>query len=48
MSMQTFVAIRYSQDFSDERPSKRSMERHARSIVSWTASSASKDEPSMR
>ena len=48
MSMQTFVAIRYSQDFSAERPSKRSMLRHARSIVSCTASSASKDEPSIR
>lgn len=48
MSMQTLVAIRYSQERTLERPSKPSALRHARSIVSWTASSASKPEPSMR
>jgi hypothetical protein len=45
---QTFVAMRYSQDESAARPSKRSRLRHARSIVSCTASSASNAEPSMR
>ena len=43
----TFVAIRYSHDDSAARPSKRSMLRHARSIV-WTASSASNAEPIIR
>ena len=47
MSKQTFVAIRYSQERSDERPSKRSKLRQARMNVSCTASSAS-TEPSMR
>jgi hypothetical protein len=47
MSKQTFVAMRYSQDLSAERPSKRSYARHARMNVSWTASSASA-EPSIR
>src|SRR5580658_6720821 len=48
MSMQTFVAIRYSQVRSDERPSKRPCSRQARIIVSCTASSASNGEPSIR
>ena len=48
MSRQTLVAIRYSQERSDERPSKRSTARQARTIVSCTASSASKPEPSIR
>ena len=48
MSRQTLVAIRYSHDRRAARPSKRSMLRHARTIVSWTASSASKLEPSIR
>jgi hypothetical protein len=47
-SKQTFVAMRYSHDLSAARPSNLSSERQARSIVSWTASSASKAEPSMR
>ena len=47
-SKQTFVAIRYSHDLSPERPSNRSSDRQARTIVSCTASSASKAEPSMR
>ncbi len=48
MSRQTLVAIRYSQERSAERPSNRSMLRQARISVSWTASSASNGEPSMR
>jgi hypothetical protein len=48
MSRQTLVAIRYSQDRTAERPSKLSAFFQARTIVSWTASSASKAEPSMR
>jgi len=48
MSRQTFVAIRYNHDLSADRASKRSMFRHARSSVSWTASSASNVEPSIR
>jgi hypothetical protein len=48
MSSDTLVAIRYSHERSDERPSKRSWLVHARTIVSWTASSASNDEPSLR
>ena len=47
-SKQTFVAIRYNHERTDERPSKRSNARHARTMVSCTASSASKAEPSMR
>jgi hypothetical protein len=46
--MQTLVAMRYSQVRRLERPSNRSSARHARTIVSCTASSASKTEPSMR
>jgi hypothetical protein len=40
--------MRYSQVRSDERPSNRSRLRQARTIVSWTASSASTTEPSIR
>ena len=47
-SRQTFVAIRYSQDRSDDRPSNPSAAFHARSMVSCTASSASKADPSIR
>jgi hypothetical protein len=47
-SRQTFVAIRYSHDRSAERPSKSARPRQARTIVSCTASSASKEEPSIR
>jgi hypothetical protein len=45
---QVRVAIRYSQTRTDERPSKPSYDRHARRYVSWTWSSASSTEPSMR
>ena len=48
MSRQTLVAIRYSHERSAARPSKRSKPRHARRNVSWTASSASNGEPSIR
>jgi hypothetical protein len=48
MSRQTLVAIRYSQERTADRPSKRSYARQARTIVSCTASSASKAEASMR
>ncbi len=48
MSRHTLVAMRYSHERSADRPSKRSKPRQARSMVSWTASSASKTEPSMR
>ena len=48
MSTQTLVAMRYSHERIDERPSKRSMAFHARIRVSWTASSASDPEPSIR
>jgi hypothetical protein len=48
MSRQTLVAIRYNHDRRLERPSKRSPARHARTIVSCTASSASKADPSIR
>ena len=48
MSTQTLLAMRYSHDRSDERPSKPSIDRQARTIVSWTASSASEPEPSIR
>jgi hypothetical protein len=47
-SMQTLVAIRYSQDRTLDRPSKPSCERQARTSVSCTASSASWTEPSIR
>lgn len=47
-SMQTLVAMRYSQERSEERPSNRSYARQARTKVSCTASSASKAEPSTR
>ena len=46
--MQTLVAIRYSQVRRLERPSNPSAWRQARTITSWTASSASKPEPSIR
>ena len=42
------MAMRYSQDRTAERPSKVSTFFQARTIVSWTASSASKAEPSIR
>ncbi len=42
------MAMRYSHERSDERPSKESYAFHARTIVSCTASSASKPEPSIR
>jgi hypothetical protein len=48
MSRHTFVAILYSHERNDERPSNRSRLRHARTNVSWTASSASKAEPRIR
>ena len=48
MSMHTLLAIRYSQDRTDERPSKRSIAFQARTKVSCTASSASAPEPSIR
>ena len=48
VSRQTLVAIRYSQERSEDRPSKPSAAFHARSIVSCTASSASKADPSIR
>jgi len=48
MSKHTLEAIRYSQVRTLERPSKRSNAFHARVRVSWTASSASKEEPSIR
>ena len=47
-SRHTRVAMRESQVRRDARPSKRSRLRHARTIVSCTASSASAAEPSMR
>jgi hypothetical protein len=47
-SRHTFVAILYSQDRTDARPSNPSAFFQARSIVSCTASSASKAEPSIR
>ena len=47
-SRQTLVAMRYSHVRSDERSSNRSACCQARTIVSCTASSASKAEPSMR
>ena len=48
ISRHTLVAIRYSHDRTLERPSNRSPARQARTIVSCTASSASKPEPSIR
>ena len=48
MSRHTFVAMRYSQERNDERPSNASNPRQARTNASWTASSASNAEPSMR
>ena len=45
---QALVAMRYSQVRSDERPSNWPKDRHARSSVSCTWSSASWTEPSMR
>ena len=42
------VAIRYSHERSELRPSKRGRPRHARSRASWRASSASWTEPSIR
>ena len=47
-SRQTFVAIRYSHDRIEDRPSNPSAPFQARSIVSCTASSASKADPSIR
>jgi hypothetical protein len=47
-SKQTLLAMRYSHERTAARPSNRSKLRHARIIVSCTASSASKAEPSMR
>ena len=44
MSMHTFVAIRYSHVRTDARPSNRPDDRHARTSVSCTASSASKPD----
>ena len=48
MSRHTLVAIRYSQERTLDRPSNPSAALQARTIVSWTASSASKLDPSMR
>ena len=48
MSRHTLVAMRYSHERTADRPSKPSMPRQARTIVSCTASSASKTEPSIR
>ena len=42
------VAIVYSHERSELRPSKRGSPRHARRSVSWTASSASCTDPSIR
>ena len=42
------LAMRYSHDFRAARASRRSAPRHARTMVSWTASSASDPEPSIR
>jgi hypothetical protein len=47
-SRQVFVAIVYSQERSELRPSKRGSARHARSDASCRASSASCTEPSIR
>jgi hypothetical protein len=48
MSRQTLVAMRYSHDRTADRPSKPSMPFQALTMVSWTASSASKAEPIIR
>ena len=48
VSRQALVAMRYSQARSLDRPSKPPMWRHARRNVSWTRSSASSTEPTMR
>ena len=48
MSRHTFVAMRYSHDRTDERPSKLAAFRQARTSVSCTASSASNTDPSIR
>jgi hypothetical protein len=48
MSRQTFVTMLYSHDRSEDRPSNRSKLFHARRNASWTASSASKPDPSIR
>ena len=48
MSVHTLVAMRYSHERSEERPSKRWWARHALTMVSCTASSASEAAPSMR
>ena len=45
---QTLVAIGYSHERSELRPSNFARPRHARSSASWSASSASCAEPSMR
>ena len=45
---QVFVAIVYSHDRSELRPSNRGSARHARSSASCIASSASWTEPSIR
>lgn len=47
-SRQTLVAMRWSQERREAWPSKRSWPRQARTMVSWTASSASNAEPSIR
>ncbi len=47
-SRQTLVAILYSQDRIDERPSKLVSPFQARTRTSWTASSASTADPSIR
>ena len=48
MSRHTLVAMRYSQERTEDRPSKRSNAFHALTRVSWAASSASKADPSIR
>jgi hypothetical protein len=47
-SRHTLVAIRYSHERNEERPSNPSAAFQARSIVSCTTSSASKADPSIR
>ena len=48
LSRQTLVAIRYSHVRNDDLPSKESSPCQALTSVSWTASSASNSDPSMR
>ena len=48
MSKQTLVAMRYSHERRAARPSQESIDRHALTIASCAASSASNDEPSIR